>query len=404
MIRTDCAEPLDDRHEAGALHVLMELSSSDLRIGAVNDAIDLAALARPLGVRFTFAGPLDQTFAAAAASHGAGVLRASSRVFSRSGLPLYAIDVARWLERLARLRPDVVHLNYNGYGPSLACAAHISGTPIAGRASGAFIAGNPSNQWVETLLANCLPQAGELLDSPLGPRVVVTGDLFRPARIAGIDRRHIGMHPPRILFLGQLVERKGLHVLVEAFVRMVVNAELWLVGGDWASDGYPARIRAAIETLGIGSRVTLMNHRENVAALMQQADIFVLPSLGEARPRSILEAMLAELPVVASDVGGIPTVVEHEKTGLLVAPADAGALAAALDRLAASEATRIQLGRAGRQYVEQECQPERTARKYVDVYRAMARGARQAPVIPSRWGGRRRINSLGSLLRPRLTR
>ena len=66
----------------------MELSSSDLRIGAVNDAIDLAALARPLGVRFTFAGPLDGKFAAAAARHDADVLPATSRVFSRRGLPL----------------------------------------------------------------------------------------------------------------------------------------------------------------------------------------------------------------------------------------------------------------------------------------------------------------------------
>jgi hypothetical protein len=377
------------------LHVLMELSSSDLRIGAVNDAIDLAALARPHGVHFTFVGPIDEKFAAAAARNGAEVLPAGSRVFSRSGLPLYALDVARWLQRLAVIRPDIVHLNYSGYGPSLACAAHLCGIPVAGRASGAFIENNPSNRWIATLLANCAPQAGQLLASPLAPRVVVTGDLFRPARISGIDRRRIGMRAPRILFLGQLVERKGLHILIEAFVRMVVDAELWLVGGDWEAGEYPARIRAAIESLGIGSRVTLLNHRENVAPLLQQADIFVLPSLSEARPRSILEAMLAELPVVASDVGGIPTVVEHEASGLLVPPSDPSALADALDRLAASEATRIRLGKAGRQYVEQECQPERTAGKYVDTYRAMIANARLA---------RRQLYGAGPLSRLRLTR
>jgi glycosyltransferase involved in cell wall biosynthesis len=388
-------EPLAGRETLDELHVLMELASSDLRIGAVNDAIDLAALARPLGVRFTFAGPIDATFAAAAARHGAGVLRATSRIFSRRGLALYALDVARWLERLARCRPDVVHLNYSGYGPSLACAARLGRIPIAGRASGAFIASNPSNRWIDTLLANCAPQAGELLASPLASRVVVAGDLFRPARISGIDRRRIGMRRPRILFLGQLVERKGLHVLVEAFVRMVVDAELWIVGGDWSVGEYPARIRAAIESLGIGSRVTLMNHRDDVAALLQQADVFVLPSLSEARPRSVLEAMLAELAVVASDVGGLPTVVEHEKTGLLVPSADAAALAKALDRLAASEATRIQLGRAARDYVERECRPERTARKYVDTYRAMVAVGRQAP---------RRLYRAQLLPRPRFTR
>ena len=388
-LNTQLAGDVDGLNE---VHVLMELSSCDLRIGAVNDAIDLAMLARPLGVRFTFAGPLDDKFAATAARHGANVLRAKSRIFSRRGLPLYALDVARWLERLARHRPDVVHLNYSGYGPSLACAARMCRIPIVARASGAFIESNPSNRWVDRLLANCAPQAGEYLASPLAPRVVVTGDLFRPARISRIDRRRIGLRPPRILFLGQLVERKGLHVLVEAFVRMVVDAELWMVGGDWKAGEYPARIRTAIESLGIASRVTLLNHRENIAALLQQADIFVLPSLSEARPRSILEAMLAELPVVASDVGGIPTVVEHERTGLLVPPGDAAALADALDRLAASEATRIGLGRAGRHYVEQECQPERTARKYVDTYRAMVADARPAP---------RALYGAGPLSRPR---
>lgn len=380
---------------AAPLHVLMELSSSDLRMGAVNDAIDLAALARPLGVRFTFAGPLDETFGAAAARHGADVLPASSRTFSRSGMPWYAIDVARWIERLKRHRPDVVHLNYAGWGPSLACAAHLCHIPIAGRASGAFIDKNPSNRWVDTLLANCVPQASELLQSPLGPRVVVAGDLFRPARVTGIDRHHRGVRTPRILFLGQLVERKGLHVLIEAFVRMVVDAELWIVGGEWERGDYPARLRAAMASLGIAGRVTLRNHTDDVAPLLQKADIFVLPSLSEARPRSILEAMLAELPVVASDVGGIPTIVEHETTGLLVPPDNASALADALDRLAASEATRLQFGRAGRRYVEQECRPERTARKYVETYRAMIAGADRAP---------RRSYRAGLLSRSRVTR
>lgn len=394
MSALDLARSAADGARGDELHVLMELSSCDLRIGAVNDAIDLAALARPLGVRFTFAGPLDDAFAAAAAGSGAEVVRASSRTFSRAALPLYALDVARWVERLARHRPDVVHLNYAGWGPSLACAARLSHVPVAGRASGAFIDNNPSNRWVDTLLANCAPQASELLQSPLASRVVIAGDLFRPARVTAVDRHHRGLRAPRILFLGQLVERKGIHVLLEAFVRMEADAELWIVGGDWNSAGYPARLRAAIEALGIAGRVTLRNHTDDVAPLLQAADIFVLPSLSEARPRSILEAMLAELPVVASDVGGIPTLVEHDATGVLVPADDAPALAGALDRLASSEATRLQFGRAARRYVEQECRPERTARKYVETYRAMIADARR-PRPPF---------GAGLLSRPRVTR
>ena len=119
-------------------------------------------------------------------------------------------------------------------------------------------------------------------------------------------------------------------------------------------------------------RVHLENHRPDVAALLMDCDAFVLPSLSEARPRSIIEAMCLGLPVIATAVGGIPTLVEPEVTGILVVPADPDALATALDRLASSAELRRQLGEAGRQRAEAEFRPERTARRYVELYRELA--------------------------------
>src|SRR3954468_7520599 len=106
----------------GELRILVEMNSADLRIGAVNDALDLGELAASSGARFTLCGPITAQLQQEAERRGIGTLYASSRQFSRRGLPLYIVDVLRWVARLLRLSPDVVHLNYPGYGPSLACA------------------------------------------------------------------------------------------------------------------------------------------------------------------------------------------------------------------------------------------------------------------------------------------
>lgn len=363
-------------NHARDLRILVELNSVDLRIGAVNDALDLVQLASPLGARFVLCGPLTEEFRCHAGDRGAATLSAASRTFSRRDLPMYLADVARWCARLRRMRADVVHLNYASYGPSLACAAWLCGIPAIGRA-GPFIPGNLSNRWVAAYVANCRAHAAELLDSPLADRVVVTGDLFRPGRLQAtmaaerpVPPRQPGM--TRILFLGQLVERKGLHVLVDAFARLDGRAELLLAGGDWTSPGYPQRVKALARDLGVDGRIHFENHREDVGALLSTADVFVLPSLSEARPRSIIEAMSLGVAVVATDTGGIPSLIEPDHTGLLVAPADAAALAESLGRLVRDPELRQRLGTAARRSAARNFCPDRTAAEYVRLYRRLA--------------------------------
>jgi len=355
------------------LHALVEMNNADLRIGAVNDALDLAELAGPSGVRFTIAGPLTDAFAREAANRGAATMHASSRPFSRRELPFYAFDVARWLVRLRRLNPDVLHVNYASYGPSSACAARLLRIPVIGR-PGPFLPGNPSNHWIAAYAANCRAHGDDLLASPLADRVVVTGDLLRLDRLHA-TRRAIAPLPPkrngfvRALFLGQLVERKGLHILIDAFAKACAGAELLIVGGDWSAPGYPQRLQAIARERGIESHIRFINHRADVGALLQTADLFVLPSLSEARPRSVIEAMSAGVPVIASATGGLPSLIVHERTGLLVPPGDVDHLASALNRLIPSASARKRIGDAGRDAIEQQCRPERTAREYVALYR-----------------------------------
>jgi glycosyltransferase involved in cell wall biosynthesis len=361
---------------ADHLRILVEINSADLRIGAVNDALDLAELSAPSGARFILCGPMTPQLRAEAARRGIETVDARSRTFSRSGLPLYVVDVLRWVGRLLRLSPDVVHLNYPGYGPSLACAARLCGIPIVARAGGAYLPENRLNDWVDVFVANCRAHAQQLLDSPLANRVTVTGDLYRPDRVRNTLVAERALPPRRegivrILFLGQLVERKGLHVLVEAFARAERASELLLVGGDWSADGYPQRIRTMVRDFGIADRVHFENHRQDVGALLSTADVFAMPSFSEARPRSIIEAMSMGIPVVASEVGGIPSLVAHDETGFLVAAGDPPALASALDALITSADLRARLGASGRRFVEDECRPDQTALQYLRVYRRL---------------------------------
>lgn len=153
---------------------------------------------------------------------------------------------------------------------------------------------------------------------------------------------------PVILMVGRLVAEKGYPELIEAM--RDVDAELWIVGERLASDhagGIDAAVAAAESDAVLKSRIRLLGYRSDVPELLRAADIFTLPSHREGMPRSIIEAMLAGLPVVATDIRGSREEVIDGQTGLLVPLRDAKALAAALQRLAGDPALRTKLGAAG---------------------------------------------------------
>jgi glycosyltransferase involved in cell wall biosynthesis len=154
-----------------------------------------------------------------------------------------------------------------------------------------------------------------------------------------------------------------------------------LLAGDYptltlaiAGDG-PLRESLATQAsaLGIAGRVHLLGHRPDVQALYDAADVFTLPSLYEAMPYALLEAMSAGLPVVATNVSGVPEVVLPGCTGTLVPPANAHALAAALRPLLDSPGLREQMGRAGRERVLRDFNERETMPRTIDVYRDMLR-------------------------------
>ncbi|MBN2057019.1 glycosyltransferase family 4 protein [bacterium] len=112
--------------------------------------------------------------------------------------------------------------------------------------------------------------------------------------------------------------------------------------------GFTDKLKATAERLGIGDRVLLPGFQENMVAAYGSLDVLVLPSHEETFGMVALEAMAMGLPVVATRVGGVPELVTHERTGLLVPAHDVQALAGAIDRLLADEELREGMGRRGR--------------------------------------------------------
>ncbi len=170
---------------------------------------------------------------------------------------------------------------------------------------------------------------------------------FDPALFAGNTADVFpGTPRPRIGYVGRLAPQKSPGTLVRAFGRMCGQASL-LVVGDGPDRPLVERLAAASPAAG---RITLAGFVEHarVPAVLASLDVLVLPSAYEEMGSVLTEAMAAGLPVVASDVGGIPEVVRHGVTGLLVPPGDVDALAAALDRLVAEPALRARLAAGAR--------------------------------------------------------
>ena len=150
-------------------------------------------------------------------------------------------------------------------------------------------------------------------------------------------------------------------------VRQVPAAKLLLVG-----DG-PKRalIRAEIQAQNLEASVCLLGQREDVPELLGAADVALLTSLSEGIPVTLIEAMAAQLPVVATRVGGVPEVVLEGQTGLLASAGDDAALADCLLRLANQPELRRQFGQAGRQRAEALFCQRLMHQQYADCFEEM---------------------------------
>jgi glycosyltransferase involved in cell wall biosynthesis len=175
----------------------------------------------------------------------------------------------------------------------------------------------------------------------------------------GIAGRRAGesVHPapptPSVVCIGNITPNKGQGVLLQA-VRLLrarfPGLRAMLVGRDFTR----GRFFAHADAEGLADTYEAVGFAEDVGPFLERATVVALPTLHrEGMPTSLLEAMRAGVPVVASRVGGVSEVVQDGRTGLLVQPGDAPGLASALSRILEDDGLRARMGAAGRRYVQE---------------------------------------------------
>ena len=194
--------------------------------------------------------------------------------------------------------------------------------------------------------------------------------------------------------VGRLIPDKGHAYLLESLSHLDrPSSELGLVlVGDGPEDG---TIRETASDLGLENRVHMIGYRSDVTSVFKDVDIFVLPSLEEGIPVTVLEAMACSLPVIATTVGGVADLVDDGTTGILVPPAedwtrsehlrrqpDDGAIAEltrAIEQMVDDRELRSRYARQGRERVN-EFDLERLTDQYEDLYyRRLDQGSRSEP-------------------------
>jgi glycosyltransferase involved in cell wall biosynthesis len=344
---------------------------------------------------------LVEQFEVTVAAQGSGPLRTAAEAAGIRYVELRHVrrQIHAWHDVLAivelvglcrQVRPDVVHSHSSKMGVLGRLAAWVARVPVRvltvhgwsfaaydGLAGRLFL-------WIERLMG------------PLSTAVVCVAEESREQGLAAkvcdprrtvvipnaVDVRSFrpasgGSRNARIIGIGRFAYPKDFTTLLEALARVRTPCHTVLVGDGPA---LPA-IAAAVQEDGLFERVELVGARADIPELLARSDVFVLSSRSEGFPVSILEAMAAGLPVVATDVGGIAEAVEDGETGLLVPAADPEALARALERLLSDADLRRRLGAAGRARALRLFDVKRYRTAYVELYwRELHRSASAAPL------------------------
>jgi glycosyltransferase involved in cell wall biosynthesis len=208
-------------------------------------------------------------------------------------------------------------------------------------------------------------------------KLIVVHNGINPERFH-IDReqrliKELGLkeESPVIITVANMRPQKAYRVLIDSLNLLIQRKSPFsalFVGDGILKD----ELMKLTEDLGLSERINFLGDRRDVPALLSISDIFVLPSYWEGLPVSIMEAMCAKLPVVATDVGGVSELVEDGVTGFLVPPKNPEALAEKIERLLADKDLRKEMGMAGYERIKKGFSLEKTVKEMERIYTELA--------------------------------
>lgn len=282
------------------------------------------------------------------------------------------------LQLLKKIQPDIIHTHSSKAGVIGRLAGYLSHIPTVFTAHGwgftpgaprirrfiAFLAEKLLAQITHTLICVCEYDRQMALRLGVGTqRSLVTIRYGIPNVSTPIANP--AQQPPRAIMVARFNEQKDQVTLLKAIAKLSDQTlHVDFVGSGPSLDS----CKALAQSLGITNRVSFLGDRRDVAERLAQYQVFILSTHYEGLPISILEAMRAGLPIIATQVNGIPEEVAHEQTGLIVPRSNDQALASALDRLIHTPELRQKMGEAGRQKYLQEFTIEQMADEIERVY------------------------------------
>ena len=280
--------------------------------------------------------------------------------------------VGRWAARLAGV-PRIVH-TYHGFGfspqhPRWQRMVYVALERATARITSQFVAVSDPNRVLGQSYGIFRREECALIRS---------GVDFADFRAISIDKAQkkmeLGLEPSDKIVgvVASFTPAKALHLFLEAAAK--IASEIPGVCFVMVGDG-PLRqqFEAQAETLGISSILRMLGWRHDVPELLRTFDVFLLTSLWEGLPRSLIEAFVSGVPAVASRVDGIGEVVQEGRNGFLVPPGNAEAMAAAVIRLLKNEPLRQTMGEQARSSVD-DFSVEKMLRDYSDLYENISAG------------------------------
>ncbi|MGI8984573.1 MAG: glycosyltransferase family 4 protein [Acidimicrobiales bacterium] len=298
-------------------------------------------------------------------------------------LPISALTttgtyVARLTRRLRQLTPDLVHTNSLKSALYGGAAARLASIPAVWHvrdritddympASACRMVKAAARILPTAVIANSRATLATLGRAGVGGAVIASPLGSSPAESA----RPSTAGPLRVGMVGRLDPWKGQHVFLDAFAKAFPSGreEAVIVGASLFGDnGYERQLQRQAADLGIAGRVDFRGFRDRMEDELDRLDVLVHAStIPEPFGQVVVEGMAVGLAVVAADAGGPAEVIEDGVNGMLCPPGDTGAMAAALQRLAADSALRHGLGEAARARAE-NFTPARIAPQVMDVY------------------------------------